>query len=209
VLVEDDGTLLVANGGILTLSATGRAKLNTERLDSSLVRIDTRTGKLIGQWRLADSHLSVRHMARTNNGKVGIALQSEHATLEQRAAAPLFALFDGARLSIAAEPRDVKLGGYGGDVACMTRLDQAYFAVSCTRANLVAWWDDEGRWQGALPLRNACALTPFGNAIIAASEDGELVRMTAQRADLFVASSALPSWDTHVVVHSPLSDRLG
>jgi hypothetical protein len=84
MLVEPDGTLLVANGGILTLADTGRVKLEQERMDPSLVRIDTRSGALLGQWRLADSRLSIRHLARAPDGSVGVALQAEHASPRER-----------------------------------------------------------------------------------------------------------------------------
>jgi hypothetical protein len=52
LLVDDDGSLLVANGGILTLPETGRIKRNIERMDPSLVRLAAADGQLLGQWRL-------------------------------------------------------------------------------------------------------------------------------------------------------------
>src|SRR5579862_8248088 len=71
LLVEPQGSLLVANGGVLTLPETGRTKLDTTHMDPSLVRIDVRDGRLLGQWRLADPQLSIRHLACGPNGIVG------------------------------------------------------------------------------------------------------------------------------------------
>lgn len=55
--------LLVANGGVPTRLETGRAKLDLAGMDSSLVRLDAATGRLLGQWRLTDQRLSLRHLA--------------------------------------------------------------------------------------------------------------------------------------------------
>ncbi|WP_036236917.1 DUF1513 domain-containing protein, partial [Methylibium sp. T29-B] len=93
LLLDDDDTgghdapsLWVANGGVPTRPETGRQKLNLDRMDSSLVRLDARSGALRGQWRLDDRRLSLRHMAwrdtpaagaRTQR-VLGIALQAEH-----------------------------------------------------------------------------------------------------------------------------------
>jgi uncharacterized protein len=203
LLVEPQGTLLVANGGILTLPETGRTKLNTDRMDPSLVRLDARDGQLLGQWRLPDSRLSIRHLARAPGGTVGVALQAEHAQLALRQDAPLFAWFDGASLRAAEAPANVELAGYGGDVACVTGRTGTYFAVSCTRAGLVACWDSEGRWLRATPLAGACALAPFGDALIAAGEEGELARVTTQGAESFVDWKSAIKWDNHMAALTP------
>jgi hypothetical protein len=162
LLLDADGSLLVANGGIPTLPETGRLKLNLGCMDSSLVRLDPDRGALLGQWRLDDSRLSLRHMAWGQNdvggvgpaGRVlGIALQAEHADAAQKLNAPVLALFSGQALHMAAAPR--ALAGYGGDIA----FAAGRFAVSCPRANGVALYDSTGHWQTFAPLNTACALT--------------------------------------------------
>jgi hypothetical protein len=65
------GALIIANGGVPTQPETGRAKRELHRMDSSLVRLDARTGALLGQWRLADQRLSLRHLARSEERRVG------------------------------------------------------------------------------------------------------------------------------------------
>ncbi|MCW5575742.1 MAG: DUF1513 domain-containing protein [Burkholderiales bacterium] len=147
------GRLFVANGGILTLPETGRAKHHLDRMDSSLACIDTRNGALTGQWRLADPRLSLRHLAwSADRAVLAVALQAEHDAPEARANAPLLALFDGRRLAVAGALRP--LGGYGGDVAACA----GGFAVSCTRAHGVARYGGDGRWRGFVPLPEAGAL---------------------------------------------------
>lgn len=160
--VDADGSLWVANGGIATRPESGRAKLDLARMDSSLVRLDARTGALLGQWRLADRRLSLRHLALSGSGrerKLAIALQAEHDDPLDRAAAPVLATFDGSGVSASQSP--TPLAGYGGDVAS-TRDG---FAVSCPRVDAVALFDMDGSWKGSLPLPAACALGVGGDAL--------------------------------------------
>lgn len=67
-IFDADGSLLVANGGVPTRPETGRAKLDLARMDPSLVRLSTESGALLGQWRLPDARLSIRHLARDAKG---------------------------------------------------------------------------------------------------------------------------------------------
>lgn len=162
LLLDADGSLLVANGGIPALPETGRLKLHMDRMDASLVRLDTRSGALRGQWRLADRRLSLRHIAwgepvaggAPGQRLLGIALQAEHDDAAAKAAAPVLAVFDGQRLHTHAAGPGQPLAGYGGDIAHAG----GGFAVSCPRANGVALWRADGRWIGFLPLQEACAL---------------------------------------------------
>lgn len=163
LLLDSDGSLLVANGGIPALPETGRLKLHLDRMDASLVRLDTRSGQLLGQWRLADKRLSLRHLAwgpapvgsATGQRLLGIAVQGEHDDPLAKAAAPVLAVFDGQQLRSHAASPEQALKGYGGDIA----YAGGSFAVSCPRANGVALWRAEGQWAGFLPLEEACALT--------------------------------------------------
>jgi len=152
LLLDADGSLIVANGGIPTLPETGRLKLGLDRMDSSLVRLHTGGGALLGQWRLADPRLSLRHIAWGPGRTLGIALQTEHAHAAQRDGAAVLALFDGQVLR--AVPAPQPLAGYGGAIAWAN----GRFAVSCPRAQGVALYDGAGHWHGLVPLQDACAL---------------------------------------------------
>ncbi len=163
LLLDRDGSLLVANGGIPALPETGRLKRHMERMDASLVRLGAGSGELLGQWRLADQRLSLRHIAwgpalagsSTGRRLLGIALQAEHADPAAQAAAPVLAVFDGQRLQSHAAGPGPSLAGYGGDIAYAA----GGFAVSCPRAHGVAVWRADGRWTGFVALLEACALT--------------------------------------------------
>ena len=158
-IVDADGSLLVANGGVPTRPETGRAKIELDRMDASLVRLDAATGALRGQWRLPDARLSIRHLARAAQGTVGIALQAEHGDAQAKAAAPVLALFDGAALRTAEAPQS--LAGYGGDIAACA----SGFVVSAPRAGGVARWSAAGGWLGFTPVTEACALASFDGSV--------------------------------------------
>ncbi|MEW6118778.1 MAG: DUF1513 domain-containing protein [Pseudomonadota bacterium] len=156
-------SLIVANGGVPTYPETGRVKRDLDRMDSSLVRLHGETGERLGQWRLPDARLSLRHLAwgGTRAPLLGIALQAEHDRAEDKATAPILALFDGTTLrSVAA---DRPLAGYGGDIAASGDR----FAVSCPRDRGIALYDAARGWERLLPLDEACALADHAGRILA------------------------------------------
>jgi hypothetical protein len=176
MLFARDGSLWVANGGIETRPETGRAKRNLQQMDSSLVRLGS-DGGLLGQWRLDDRRLSLRHLASVD-GRVAIALQAEHDDPALRAQAPVLAMFDGKQLKAMASP---PLAGYGGDIAATP----AGFAVSVPRAGGIALFDKDGKWLEQLALDEACALAVDGATLYAGGRssamtvrDGVAARMT-------------------------------
>ncbi|MBA4194808.1 MAG: DUF1513 domain-containing protein [Comamonadaceae bacterium] len=151
------GTLMVANGGIPTLPETGRSKRELGRMDSSLVALHPGSGALLGQWRLRDPHLSIRHLAwDTTSRTLGVALQAEHPDKAAQAAAPVCAVWNGDSLR-AAQDQPV-LAGYGGDICALPGGGGGGFAVSCPRADRLALFSAQGVWQGAIAHAEACAL---------------------------------------------------
>jgi len=148
------GALLVANGGIPTQSETGRSHRDLTRMDPSLVALDARDGRLIGQWRLPDPRLSIRHLAFDPvSRQVGIALQAEHDDHAVRRDAPLLAIWGADGLQAAPDtPHGM---GYGGDICSRTG---GGFLVSASRAHAVLAVDAEGRVVQRIPLHNAVAL---------------------------------------------------
>jgi uncharacterized protein len=153
-------TLIVANGGVPTAPETGRVKRDLHTMDSSIVRLDGHTGRLLGQWRLQDKRLSLRHLAWSPDGHntrlLGIALQAEHDDTAAKDAAPVLALFDGTDLRVVPTPERMaqSLRGYGGSMAATP----AGWAVSCPRANGIATYTQQGEWRGLVPLPEVCPL---------------------------------------------------
>lgn len=163
--VTRPGALIVANGGVPTRPETGRVKHDLERMDSSLVRLDAGSGALLGQWRLDDPRLSLRHLA-WNGERLGIALQAEHDDPKVKSAAPILALFAGERLNAVRGP---DLAGYGGAIAPLADG----FAVGCPRAQCVAVFQADAFAQ-SIPLSEACPLAYTDGRLWAGGRDQAL-----------------------------------
>jgi hypothetical protein len=175
--LDTSGALLVLNGGI-PRTADGR-KTRLETMDPSLVRLDPRRGERLGQWRLDDPRLSLRHLAwglpvqADEHGParaplLGIALQAEHDDAAQRRDAPLLALWDGQDLRLA--NRSVAGAGYAGDIA---PGPGGGFIVSGQRSHEGLLWhpDAPERWTSIARLTEPCALAAWpdrGGVLMAA-----------------------------------------
>jgi uncharacterized protein len=175
-LIDASGDLMLVNGGILR-SADGK-KRDLDQMNSSLVRLDGKTGQLLGQWRLKDHRLSMRHMAWNVDGTgkhplLGIALQAEHDDAGQRRVTPVLAVWDGVKLSVPS--RDMMAGGYAGDIA---PGPGGGFVLSGQRVSKGLLWHPDAPEQllAIAELKELCALaTPLGMAqegVLMASERG-------------------------------------
>jgi len=161
VLLDPQGHLMVANGGVPR--APEDKKYDLHRMDSSLVRLDGASGKLLGQWRLDDPRLSLRHLAwnhaPVDTGSIlGVALQAEHGDAARRAAAPILAVFDGDRLFAPTRANDGI--GYAGDIAA---AHHGGFALSSNQAGLTQLWHPgiPERMTPVVKLEEAYALAPW------------------------------------------------
>lgn len=168
LLVHADGSLMVANGGLLR--GEGDKKRDVHWMDSSLVRLDTGNGERLGQWRLKDARLGLRHMAWNEPATrgagasrlLGIALQNEHDDLTQRRNSPVLAIWDGDTLRT---PSPLAAGGgYSGDIVAGP---DGGFVLSCLRANLAL------QWRASVPEEMA--------AVAQLQEVGALAPWNAQR----------------------------
>jgi hypothetical protein len=165
-LIDASGALMLVNGGI-PRTADGK-KTNLDQMNPSLVRLDGRTGELLGQWRLNDHRLSLRHMAwsvasTVHQPLLGIALQAEHDDAAQRRAAPVLAVWDGAKLNVPS--RDMMAGGYAGDIA---PGPGGGFVLSGQRVGKGMLWHPDAPEQlfPIAELKEMCALATPAGAIL-------------------------------------------
>lgn len=163
ILLPDGATLAVANGGILTHPDLPRAKLNVPSMDPSLTLVDRRDGTLTARYRLpADLHrLSIRHLAATADGTIGIALQYEGPPPDL---VPLVALYrpnEGLRPLDAAPATLQRMRQYCGSAA--VEPAGRWLAVSAPRGNLVTFWDLAGdRLAGTVTIGDGCGVAAAG-----------------------------------------------
>lgn len=173
LLLDAQGHLVVANGGILR--TPNDSKYDLHRMDSSLVRIDGKTGKLLRQWTLDDARLSLRHLAWSHWAAgdktfLGIAMQAEHDDAAKRAAAPILAVLDGDELRV--PTRTVDGAGYAGDI---TAAYNGGFALTNNKLGVAQLWHPATpeKLTPIVELQEAYALTgwegpkPGGGVLVA------------------------------------------
>ncbi|MEF8768937.1 MAG: DUF1513 domain-containing protein [Candidatus Accumulibacter phosphatis] len=158
------GQLIVANGGVPRTLADKKHDL--QRMESSLVRLDTTSGKLLRQWRLDDPRLSLRHIAWSHSpvddeAYLGIAIQAEHERSEERAQAPILAVLDGDRLFVPTRANDGI--GYAGDIAAAW---DGGFVLSSNQIGLAHLWHPAAgeRMTPLVRMKEAYALTSWRGA---------------------------------------------
>lgn len=164
LVLDADGQLIVANGGVPRTLAD--RKFDLARMDSSLVRIDTGSGRLLGKWKLDDARLSMRHLAwshapQDGNAYLGIAIQAEHDQAGDRAGAPILAVFDGETLFVPTRANDGV--GYAGDIASAW---DGGFVLSSNQAGLAQLWHPSAgdRMTPVVRMEEAYALAPWQGA---------------------------------------------
>ncbi|WDR05010.1 DUF1513 domain-containing protein [Devosia rhodophyticola] len=175
LLMGDGQTLVIANGGIETHPDYGRAELNLDTMDPSVVFVDRTSGELIGQVRLATGlhQLSIRHMAIDGRQRVWFGCQYK-GEMADRPQLIGYATRDG-EIKLVELPGDLlaDMRNYIGSVA--VSADGEMIGVSSPVGNLVVAISAEtGRPSVIETVRNGCGLAPQGAGFIASSGDGAL-----------------------------------
>ena len=160
-LIDPSGALVLVNGGIPRTSDGSKRDLHL--MAPSLVRLNAHTGALLGQWRLPDPRLSLRHIAWSTSPDspplLGVALQAEHDDPLARSNSPVLAVWDGSGLQI--PTRSALASGYAGDIA---PGPGGGFILSGQKANRGVLWhpDAPGELRAVAELRELCALAAWG-----------------------------------------------
>ena len=184
LLMPDGVTFVVANGGIETHPDYGRAELNLDTMDPSVVFVDRRDGRLVGQLRLdAGLHqLSIRHMAIDVRGRVWFGCQYRGSPTESPQLVG-YATMDG-EIRLIELPIDTlrDLRNYVGSVA--VSADGGTIAVSSPEGDLLVAIDAEGgRPALTQALRSGCGLAADGTGFVATSGLGEMIGMAGAERD--------------------------
>lgn len=184
LLMPDGVTLVIANGGIETHPDFGRAELNLDTMDPSVVFVDRRSGKLVGQLRLdAGLHqLSIRHMVIDARSRVWFGCQYKGAPTESPQLVG-YASLDG-EIKLIELPTDTlrDLRNYVGSVAAS--VDGSTVAISSPEGDLLVAIDTEGaRPVVVQALRSGCGLAADGAGFVATSGLGEMVGLAGAERD--------------------------
>jgi uncharacterized protein len=211
-LLEDERTLVIANGGIETHPDAGREKLNLDDMQASLAYVDTADGHLRGGWRLSPewNRLSIRHLALGQDGAVVVAMQFEGPPGET---APLICLHrgeDDLRLLEAPDDIALRMRNYAGSAA----VDAAgrIAAVSAPRGNLVTFWRvADGEFIGSTDVPDGCGVAATGvpdEFALSSGLSGVMLHnaVTGLQRRLPSPFADAVHWDNHLI---PLPSRRG
>ena len=205
LLVDRQGALMIANGGIPRTLAD--KKFDLQRMESSLVRLDGRSGKLLRRWQLADPRLSLRHLAWSylpgdDEPLLGVAMQAEHDAAAQRQAAPVLAVLDGDALLLPTGG-NVAGAGYAGDIAAASG---GGFALSNNQTGKASLWrpSDPEKLLPIVEMQEAYALADWagpqpGGGVLVATAPG-LIRWHPAAKPLFLPWPQAMALDNHWAV---------
>ncbi len=136
LLLPDNKTLVVANGGLLKHPSQSKKILNREGFNSCLSYIDTQTGKLLGRYHCAFPKNSLRHMAVNTEGKIFVGAQSyaDDPTI------PLVFSHQGENILTPFKAEEFIWQAhqqYTGSLA----VNKNTLAVTSPRGNMISFWD--------------------------------------------------------------------
>lgn len=196
ILMAPDGrTLAIANGGIETHPDFGRAKLNLDSMEPSIVFIDINTGALLERhaceprWR----QLSLRHMSFDRRGGLWFGCQYEGPENDLPPLIGKIGRNAGLRLFDLPEPQHRAMKNYVGSVA--SSRDGEHIAVSAPHGNLIVILDTVGRVVRHVTLTDGCGLVAREKSFLATSGEGQIVMLDGS--DKAVATNV--RWDNHIV----------
>ncbi|MDF0603332.1 DUF1513 domain-containing protein [Psychromarinibacter sp. C21-152] len=189
----------VANGGIETHPASGRAKLNIPFMQPNLSYV-TLDGTELDRVELPhDMHRnSIRHLSVRDDGRVAFAMQWQGDTRDSPPLAALHRRGDDPVLAVAEADAHRRMQGYAGSIAFSA--DGARIAITSPRGGLIQVFDaEDGRWLHQIESRDVCGVNAGASGFVYTSGTGRVgggtegVEGGAWTADHAVA------WDNHLV----------
>lgn len=179
LMMPDQHTLAIANGGLRTHPDKSGEILNLDTMDSSLVYINSASGELTGQYRLDEKKASIRHLDVAPDGTVAIATQVQRRAMSNDKLVLLAALHkpgSGELMPLhAPDSLMSKFNDYMGSVAISQHERIAGF--TSPRGNLAAFWHlDSGELAGFHAFHDVCGLTTAeqGRYFVLSNSAGEV-----------------------------------
>lgn len=178
VLLTPDGRqLAVANGGVATDAASGRAALNLFEMRPNLTLIDVGSGRIVqtfeGPEALARN--SLRHLAAAPDGTLAAALQWEGAQIEHP---PLLALrrpgAEALEFRAAPDPLQAELRNYAGSVAISR--DGTRIALTSPRGGVMMIFERDGAGVETVAAPDVCGVAWSGDGFACTTGLGDFRR---------------------------------
>jgi uncharacterized protein len=187
-LIEGGRFLAIANGGIKQHPDSGRAKLNIDHMEPSLVIVDLADGRLIEKHPMPDDirQLSTRHMDIDAKGRVWFGCQFEGPQNRHPQLLGSFRRGEEVRFLDMPEPTLAGFDNYVGSVA--VNRDAGLVAISSPKGGRWAAFDVEtGRLVHDEQVAGVCGLVSEKADFIRSTENGE-----------FRATKSNLAWDNHI-----------
>ena len=192
VFAQGGARLVVALGGIAHAASVKGPALNAGKIESALVELDSRSGRVLARHTLpiGMGSLSMRHMALAPDGEtIAFGMQDQDRS-ELRPLVGVLHLGRGVELFPLPEGEDIgAFRFYIGSIA----VDSAgrYVAATSPKGGVVGLWSlSDGRFIGGVKLADVCGLTADTQAASfwATSGLGDIVRLDASEDGFAVAS---------------------
>jgi uncharacterized protein len=200
ILMSDGLTLAIANGGLDTVPEAGRANLNTDSMEPSLVFIDRVSGTLRAKHALPVElqRLSIRHLAADRHGLIWFGAQWEGAQSETPQLIGSASATRALRLIEPTLNKAVDLKGYVGSMSASG--DGSIIAASAPKAGRVVYIDAaSGVIKATSELQDACGIAgESGDAFAATSGFGVLRHEHAGASIISEKQLAGVAFDNHL-----------
>jgi len=198
--------IIIAIGGIQTHPKSGREKLNLDSMQSALVYLDAKSGSLIAKHTLPESErsLSIRHMAVTRDGLVGLAFQDQDSFSQHNALVGFHQWGQSIKSQSAEKTIQHQMQGYCASIT--TDVSGRWFAVTSPRGNLITLWN--GATQSYInfaSLRDCGGIAPTGleGEFVVTSGRGRVMLINAKSAQKHHLSQSKSkeyrAWDNHFI----------
>ena len=162
---QKDGTIVIANGGVVTHPDYGRTKLNLSTMKPSLVTIDAVSYKKITEVELpTESHqLSIRHLAIFPNSSQLVGLQYFG---KSQIFHPVLAYGNASSLNLVQLPQEIlpAMRNYCGSVACDT--SGGFAAAASPKGGTVIFVERKGnecQYHHHFKMKDVCGILATKN----------------------------------------------
>lgn len=187
-LMEGGRYLAIANGGIKQHPDMGRAKLNLDHMEPSLVIVDLADGRLVEKHAMPDDirQLSTRHMDIDARGRIWFGCQFEGPRNRHPQLLGSFRRGEDVRFLDIPQPVLEGFDNYVGSVS--VNRDAGLVAISSPKGGQWAAFDVEtGKLAFEEKMPGVCGLVREGERFLRSSENGE-----------FGSVKSDVAWDNHI-----------
>ena len=174
ILMPDQKTLVVANGGIDTHPDFGRTKLNVDTMISSIIAIDIASGAATGVYKLPEelNKISLRHLTVDSKGTIWIAGQKEGAQVRLDKLPLIFKIKQGEDIEEILLPPEIN-AGFSGYVGSIKACKDDYIVATSPKGNhLVKFSSNDPSKIEVKNIPRVCGIAQTGEGYIASTEHG-------------------------------------